>query len=116
MPPRLTPIGELAESVTPGTLPALFHRLYTRPEPHCLEYTRLILEMVAETLGRKPFSVFCEYSEHTGFKSLQIAELLWKKSFPGVLDIKPPIRKCVVIDFPVNRLNERGRGLINAAR
>ncbi len=108
MNPATPPLCELAESVTVETLPLLFSRLFTRPEPQQLEFTRLIIESAAETLHRTSFSVYCDYSDYTGFKSLQIAEILWKRSYPGVLDIlKPKVRMGVILQFPADNLNRK---------
>lgn len=101
-------LGEMAESVTPETLPVLFDRLRNRPEPRDLTYESLIIELAAETLNRKPFSVFREYSDLTGARMPETAERLWKISYPGVLEIKPKIpQTAAVIDFPMDRLRER---------
>ena len=107
---RPPPLGELAWTVTSTTLPVLFERLRTRPEPHNIDFTAGILELAAETLNRSPFSVFREYMELTGKRSPEVAERLWKISFPGALiNIKPVEPGMgILINFPVDRLNKAG--------
>ena len=102
-------LGAMAWTLTSEALPAFLERLHTRPEPHNLEYTGLLIELAAETLNRKPFSIFREYSDLTGERHPEIAKRLWDLSYPGsVLDFK---RKAepemgIVIDFPADRIRK----------
>ncbi|MCK9364012.1 MAG: hypothetical protein M0P74_10515 [Syntrophales bacterium] len=108
MNPSTLTFAEMAETITPETLPDFLHRLSSRPEPHDLNFTALILELAGETLNRTPFSIFRQYADLTGERNPELAERLWKISFPGVLiNLKPKEPKTgIVIDFPIDRLKK----------
>lgn len=99
-------IGEMAWDITPETLPDFFSRLQSHPEPFHLDYLVSLFELAGETLGRSPFSIFREYTDLTGERNPEVAERLWKISFPGVLiNLKPVEPETgILINFPVDRL------------
>ncbi len=106
-------LAEMAEAVTDETLPDFLESLRTRPLPHNIDFTAGILELAGETLCRSPFSIFREYMELTGKRSPEVAERLWKISFPGALiNIKPVVPDMgIVLQFPVDRLKRKAGAL-----
>jgi len=96
--------ADLAETVTPVTIPDFFHRLRNRPEPHHIDYTVGILLAAAETLDLSLWELFQSYQETSGEVFPELTERVWQLSFPAFfncLETKPEPKMATIIDFPV---------------
>lgn len=104
-------LSEMAENITPETLPLFFRRLHGRPKPHNAEYEILILKEAAETLGTTLWKIFLKYQDAIGEKLPNLTELAWQKSFPAFYNLTIFNRQPgIVLEFPKDHIQKKKRG------